>query len=98
MEKEESLLLMWVVTEPVMALIWTSPWLAVTLTGALMALTWTSPWLAMMVAAAAAGRVIVRSARAPSSEGTRIWTLLPLLVRLGLNCCALLAASASERL
>src|ERR1700679_488186 len=96
-EKDESPLLMWVATGPVMALRAMSPWLAVTLTGALRELTVTSPWLAMTVAGAVGGTVMVRSARAPSRAGTVRVTVLPLVLRLGLRRWALVSASESER-
>ncbi len=88
-EMSEPPLLMWVVMSPVMALSSMSPWLAVMLTGALMAVIFTSPWLAVTVVAAAAGRVMVRSARAPSMPGTLRMTLLPLALMLGLSRWAL---------
>ena len=81
--KEEPRLLMWVMTEPPMALTSTSPWLEVMVTGALRVLTWTLPWSAVTVAPAVLGRVMVRSARAPSTLGTLRDMTRPEVVRVG---------------
>jgi len=58
---------------------------------------WMSPRLAVTLVAAAAGTVMTRSERAPSSDGMVSETEEPAVVTAGVSCWALVSASESVR-